>query len=282
MAGASANPFDQFDAGPSQGAPASAAPSAAANPFDQFDAPANNDNAYQGTSVPYGAASVASGFNRGVAETVGGPVDLATWGMKKAGLYRSDPNAPPPVMGSEWIAKHIMPAPLPAHNETERALQGVGAGVAGAVLPIGGAAALGEKAALAAAPYVGEATNAGIATAAGVGGLSGGSGQLAADAVPDKFKPLAATIGGIAVPAAAIGVPALAVVGGRAAINAMPAITEAGKTAAARAQVGRELTSAAADAPAATSTLATAPREIIPGSVGTARPDVRRYWTYRL
>lgn len=270
MADAAANPFDQFDSGPSAGA--TAAPAIAANPFDQFDKVATNDNAPSGTTIPYGAASVASGFNRGVAQTIGAPVDLATWAMKKAGIYPSGENAPAPFLGSEWIEKHALPTPLPIHNELESALQGAGAGAASAIIPVGGAASLGERALAAAAPYVGEATGAGLATNAGVGAVSGAGGQLAADVAPDKYKPLAGVAGGILAPTVALGAPLLAAQGVRAVAAGLPAITEAGQIAAARRQVGQELTTSATNAPAAMAALETAPREIIPGSQGTLGP----------
>ena len=241
--------------------------------------------AYGGTTAGKAAALAGSGLSQGLIGVLGAPVDLVQGAMnvgqrvnKALGLASLPPPTEPPFGGSESISRAFAaldprldpanPAVQP-QNELERLIKGGSEGVGAAVAPIGVAAALGDKAAAVAAPYIGGGSDASLAANAGIGGMSGAGGQGAADAVPDKWKPLAATVGAFLVPATAVGGGMVAAKTAEAAWNAIPAITDASKTAAARAQVGQEMNLAATDRGAAMSNLESQPAEIIPGSQGT-------------
>jgi hypothetical protein len=79
------------------------------------------------------AESPFVGFNKGLADTVGAPVDLANWGMKKLGV----PVSNDPVMGSNWIDQNILgaiganPQMHQPRSAAERLLQGAGEGARG-------------------------------------------------------------------------------------------------------------------------------------------------------
>ncbi len=130
-------------------------------------------------------------------------------------------------------------------------------------MPAIGAEALPAAAARVVAPAVGPAD----ATNAAIGGLAGGGGQAAADAVPDQYKPLAATIGGMA--AGALPVAGVAgVEAARAAGRALPPMSAAGREAAAQTTVGREIANVAGGRDVAIRAIDENP-DIIPGSQGT-------------
>jgi hypothetical protein len=225
------------------------------------------DKPYETTARSLGMNALARA-NETLASTLGAPVDVVNAGLRKVGL----PVSEKPVMGSEWIKSgmgliHANPDDVQPHNEAERIAGGIGGGAASAVLlPLGGEAlAAGKVISPAAAATTRAALGAPDALNATIGGASGAGSTIAADAVPEPYKPLAAVGGGLVG-----GLPMFAghaaVEGARGAVNAVTdRLTEEG----AKRVVGREMAAAATDQAAARENLATQPHEIVPGSVGT-------------
>lgn len=82
------------------------------------------------------AEVAASGFNEGVADFAGLPVDLFNEGMKMLGIPMPDK----PVMGSAFIKKYIMPEPVEPQTPGERILARMGKEVGANVIPQAGIA----------------------------------------------------------------------------------------------------------------------------------------------
>lgn len=208
-----------------------------------------------------------SGANSALANTLGGPVDLVNYGLKKIGLPVSDK----PFGGSESIKGamgviNANPDKVVPQNEGERIAHGIGEGVGSAVLlPLGGeAAAAGKVISPATADVVRSAVGTPDALNATIGGAAGAGSTVAADAVPEPYKPLAATVGGLVAGAPVVAVHGAAE-GARAALQGLKNhVTEEG----AKRTVGKEMAAAATDPNAAREALATQP-QIVPGSVGT-------------
>jgi len=203
---------------------------------------------YETTTRSLGMNALARA-NETLANTVGGPVDLVNYGLKKAGVPVSDK----PFGGSESIKGamgliHANPDEVQPQNEAERIAGGIGAGVGGALLlPLGGEAlAAGKVISPATAQIVRSATGAPDAMNAAIGGASGAGSTIAADVVPDPYKPIAGMVGGLVAGAPVVAGHAV-VTAGKAGYDALPAITEAGKDAKARATVATEMQSAASD-----------------------------------
>lgn len=147
------------------------------------------------------ARQIPTGFNEGVADVLGAPVDAATWAMNKIpGVKIANP------VGSSDSIKSAMgfigadPRDLPANTTTEKVLRGAGSGAAAMIAPeaavgtLARAGALAPEAAATVGRFVGSsATPADAATAAAVGAVGGAAGEGAAAAVPDQYKPLART-----------------------------------------------------------------------------------------
>jgi hypothetical protein len=251
------------------------------DPFVAIKADADAKQPYGGTTAAKAVGTVGAGLSEGSIGALGMPGDLiqGATNMVVRGINAATGSSlptPESPIGSAAIKRgfgaidpRMNPDNLVPQNELESVLKGTGAGIGAAVVPMGMAGALGDKAAAAAEPFIGANTTGGIATNAAIGGISGAGSQAAADEVPDKWKPLASTVGGIVLPALPIGGAMLAGAAGRTAWNAIPAITDASKTAAARAQVGAELNAAATDRGAAMSNLESQPQQIVPGSQGT-------------
>lgn len=88
------------------------------------------------------------GFNVGLANVIGAPVDLVNWSMKQAGL----PVSEKPFLGSGYVAERmgeagVTPEKFPPKNLTERMLRAGGEGVAYAVAPQAGVEVAGMRAA---------------------------------------------------------------------------------------------------------------------------------------
>lgn len=86
------------------------------------------------------------GFNRGLANVAGAPVDVANWAMGKVGL----PVSEAPFGGSESIKRGLgligaNPDEHKPNNTTERILQAGGEGAAGMLVPAGAMTAAGSK-----------------------------------------------------------------------------------------------------------------------------------------
>lgn len=82
------------------------------------------------------AEVTASGFNEGVADFAGLPVDLFNEGLKMLGIPMPDK----PVMGSAFIKKYIMPEPVEPQTPGERILARMGKEIGANVIPQAGIA----------------------------------------------------------------------------------------------------------------------------------------------
>jgi hypothetical protein len=171
--------------------------------------------AYTTTEAPF------VGFNKGLANLVGAPVDLATWAANKvlpnrtqnlSDLVKETPAQPAinpntAFMGSEWIKQHLLPQTIAPRNEAERLLQAGGEGGGGMLVPEVGLAGAVESKAIQLAPktlemlqeFIGTPKTAGdIATTVATGAGAGVGQELAEQAAPDEYKPLAGLVGGLA------------------------------------------------------------------------------------
>jgi hypothetical protein len=256
-------------------------------------------NTYETTARSLGLNATA-GINDEIASSVGGPVDAVTKALNSdiydinsatdaIGLGRHIPSIGTPFGGSETVKKTMglikaNPDNVVPQNLAEKVARGVGQGVGvAATLPLGGE--LGEvgkvispETAQAVRNTVGSITPTtlkeipGALTTAGVNAAAGGGGTLAAEQnvipVSDKYKPIVGMAGGMLG-----GLPVVAghavITGGKAAYDALPALTEASKDAKARATVAKEMQTSASDPSAAREALTEQPHEIIPGSTGT-------------
>jgi hypothetical protein len=87
-----------------------------------------------GEEAAHAAGVFGSGFNKGLSQTLGTPVDLVNAGLKAVGLPMSDT----PFMGSEFIQRYLMPEPVQPEGPNENIIGRVGQEV-GATAPfIGG------------------------------------------------------------------------------------------------------------------------------------------------
>lgn len=174
---------------------------------------------------PQGAGimqNLNAGGWRGIASIEGAPVDALTWLRDRIEDFRSVSNDRPPQYvtnpygGSDWFLRGSGYDQVAPTNTAESVAQGAGAGLTSMLFPWTWARALG---------YTGDLTSAGTSirnllgeTAASgrplgnaaIGAAGGASGQLAAEAVPDPYKPIASfadnLLGGVAM----AGVPAIA------------------------------------------------------------------------
>jgi hypothetical protein len=75
-------------------------PNATLSDYFQQPAPTPQSSAAPSPPSQPGLASRLMGsFNEGMADSLGGAVDMANWGMKHVGI----PTSPNPIMGSDWI-----------------------------------------------------------------------------------------------------------------------------------------------------------------------------------
>jgi hypothetical protein len=155
------------------------------------------------------------GFNVGLSNVIGMPVDLVNWGMKKVGL----PVSEKPFLGSDYVSERmadigVTPEKFPAKNAAERALRAGGESVAYALAPQAGVEVAGMRAAGAlpkrppSGITVGEtaekvfgARKPGSLAATSenvLANLGGGAGaEFAMENVPDAWKPIAGMAGGV-------------------------------------------------------------------------------------
>lgn len=171
--------------------------------------------------------NVTAGLNEAIYGTLGAPVDAATWLYNKAaGQVRGMTGAPvrnieAPVGGSQWMAgvgEKVGvndPAKVQAGSMGDKLARAAGAGAAGMLAPeavLGGlnrAGMVGEGAMNTLGQVFGRSASVGDAAInAGVGASAGVGGQMAGQVVPDQWKPLAETVGGMA--GAGLGVGAVA------------------------------------------------------------------------
>lgn len=222
-----ANPFDQFDGGPTPAAPAPAdrypppgisAPIAAysmkgSNPFDQFDG-GGGPSAEPQASIGSLGLNAASGFNEHLARLIGAPVDVATnilnqlrrssnqmqqdmpAAFRSSLMGRGDlPPIEHPFGGSESVAQGMAslgvdPSQFPATNAPERAARAAG-GAAADTLGMVTGARLAAPLVPATAPVVrGSLQTLGSAPPLATtvaGGVGGATGNVAAAQVPDEY-----------------------------------------------------------------------------------------------
>ncbi|MFG1270946.1 hypothetical protein [Xanthobacter flavus] len=171
--------------------------------------------------------NLTAGLNEAIYGTIGAPVDAATWLYNKAaGQVRGMTGAPvrnieAPVGGSQWLAGVGEtvgvndPAKVQAGSMGEKLVRAAGAGAGGMLAPeavLGGlnrAGVVGEGAMNTLGQVFGRSASVGDAAVnAGVGAAAGVGGQMAGQVVPDQWKPLAETVGGMA--GAGVGVGAVA------------------------------------------------------------------------
>ena len=264
------------------------------NFFEQFE-PLREKNYTSAKSSGGGIArQLPAGFNEGLADVAGAPVDLAKAGLQGLGAVENkivtglggqpltDPYAGVnPIGGSESIKSALGvigadPRATPAQTGPERIARGVGGGVAAMVGPeailgvLGKVGALTPEIAAKVAQYFGaSSSSADVAASAGIGGLSGGTGEAAAEVAPEPLKPAAralGTLGGAGLGAAGVagarGVPANEIKAGKDFIAPM---TEGGREAIA----GQTLEKAAENPTAVRQSLANQPADLVPGSKPT-------------
>lgn len=218
------------------------------------------------------------GFNIGLRNLMGMPVDIVNWTLRQAGA----PTSERPFMGSEFL-KEYFPGKIEPRSGLERALQAGGEGVAYALLPQAGVEIAGMRAlsAIPKAPPAGitagetaqkvfgarqfgslPATAENIALNVG----AGAGAQAAGEKVEEKFRPLAELAGGVG----GGGVSQLATEGARAVPQLFTGLYrylepafggEAQRRVAAR-QLGAQATSPAR----ALDIIENEPAEILPGS----------------
>ncbi|MFG1210552.1 hypothetical protein [Xanthobacter flavus] len=172
--------------------------------------------------------NLTAGANEAIYSTLGAPVDAATWLTNKAvqGINAVTgaelPQARPNLPGSsQWLAGVGEtvgvndPAKVQAGSMGEKIARAAGAGAGGMLAPeavLGGlnrAGVVGEGAMNTLGQVFGRSASAGDAAVnAGVGAAAGVGGQMAGQVVPDQWKPLAETVGGMA--GAGVGVGAVA------------------------------------------------------------------------
>ncbi|MFG1202353.1 hypothetical protein V5F29_08165 [Xanthobacter aminoxidans] len=172
--------------------------------------------------------NVTAGLNETIYGTLGAPVDAATWLTNKAVqgvnavMGAELPQARTNLPGSsQWLAGAgdavgvNDPAKVQATTIPEKLGRAAGAGAAGMLAPeavLGGlnrAGMVGEGAMNTLGQVFGRSASVGDAAInAGVGAAAGVGGQMAGQVVPDQWKPLAETVGGMA--GAGLGVGAVA------------------------------------------------------------------------
>lgn len=235
---------------------------------------------------PSGAWNNATaGLNEAIYSTIGAPVDAATRLTNKAvqGINAATgaelPQARPNLPGSsQWLAGVGEaagvndPAKVQATTQGEKVARAAGSGIGFTLAPeaaigaLGRAGVLGEGAMNALAPFVGRSTSAGdVALSAGIGGAAGAGGELAAEAAPEKYRPLGEMVGNLLGGGAAVGALAAgrgAAEAGRAAADWLAPVTQAGQERAA----GAMLRDAATDPAALRASLEQMPPDFVPGS----------------
>jgi hypothetical protein len=151
-------------------------------------------------------AAPLTGFNIGMADILGAPIDVTSWALKKAGV----PTGPAPYGGSESIKQLGRKAlevsglrQIEPRSREEELLQSFGKGVAGAVIPAVGLEAAAPRIAPRVLPYLQDIFGArapGLKPMAELGTL-GGAGAVGADIAtemaPERLKPTAGLVGGL-------------------------------------------------------------------------------------
>jgi len=237
------------------------------------------------------ARNFGAGADSALYATLGAPVDAANWFLgnvkkqlmtnpfdREAMSQPAQPLVAEPFGGSRSIANMFgaagVPDPetIPANTTGERIARGIGAGAGYAIAPEAALAGL-TRAGVVAPQAVetlgqvfGRAESLGSMAGNAVAGATGGGTAAAAEEmVPDRYKPLAGTIGGLiggAAGAAAATAPRAAGAGVRVVGEAIDPFTAGGQQRAA----GRIIRDAASNPEQVRSDLANLPPELVPGS----------------
>ncbi|MBM7047583.1 hypothetical protein [Rhizobium lusitanum] len=290
-----ANAFDQFDgAAPAIGGVPSTAnagtPTATTNPFDQFDdaptafggkgASAGSDDTSTSSSPTVGdvAKSAGWGLVTGIPHAIASTADLMEKGTADA-LTFSDPNTGENQF--HQLARNLgiiggeEPDTSNAYEPTTGTdLRNVGSAVLDKTginipepknAPERIARTAGEFGVTMLAPELMAGKLGSAAKALGVGTVSGAASQSAAEAVPEKYKPIASLLGGIGggmAGEAVASIPKVVGSGARAAVDYASPLTEGGQ----QRMAGTALREAASNPDEAIGAIDTAPRNIVPGS----------------
>lgn len=150
-------------------------------------------------------ANIGAGTSQSVAQQLGLPVDTLTAIINAGAAALGLPPIKDPIGGSKTFEKlegliGANPENVAPADQGERLARAAASGATGAMLP-GGVASKMVRATLpgvAAVPAL-EALAGGAGIVSGVAGAAGGvGGEMAEEAAPDRFKPLAGLIGGLA------------------------------------------------------------------------------------
>ncbi len=229
-----------------------------------------------------------AGLNGAIYSVAGMPVDAATWLLNKAGQQaRAVSGAPvqeiqPGPLGSQSLARwgEMLgindPEKVAPANPGQQVARAAGAGVGYAIAPEAALAGLGRLGAVSegavniAGKVLGRSTTAGdLAANAVVGGASGAGGELVAERLPEKYRPLGEMVGGLlagGMAAGATAIPAAVRAGAGAAGDYLAPLTVRGQERTAAQTLDRRATNPEAVREA----IETAPREIVPGSNPTS------------
>jgi len=290
-----ANAFDQFDsAAPAIGGSPSTAtavpPTAGANPFDQFDdaptafggkgASAGPDQSSAPSSPTVGdvAKSAGWGLVTGIPHAIASTADLMEQGTANA-LTFSDPNTGENQF--HQLARNLgiisggEPATSNAYEPTTgNDLRNIGSAIldkTGITIPEPKnaperiARTAGEFGSMMVAPELMGGKIGSAAKALGVGTVSGAASQTAAEAVPEKYKPLASLLGGVGggmAGEAVASIPKVVGAGARAAVDYASPLTEGGQ----QRMAGTALREAASNPDEAINAIDSAQKNIVPGS----------------
>jgi hypothetical protein len=197
--------------------------------------------------------NLAAGVNKGIASTLGAPVDLVTGALNlvprgiNAVAGTNLPTLPPGVGGSQWLMSAMGllgadPRTIQPQGPAEQLAQGVGGGIGAALTPLGVAgqvARAGEAIGPVAGGVARTLAEAPVAPTAMSGAGAGAGGVVAGDVarhegVPEQYIPLIETAGQMAggiVPVAGTAATMLAARGVRAAYNAATSTLPVGELA---------------------------------------------------
>jgi hypothetical protein len=266
--------FEQAQGGAAAPAPGAPAPAPGTFSFEEAAKPPPKDPRTTGLIANYGA-----GTSEKTAEFLGLPVDLMTGAINlvpraiNAATDTQHPTIQNPVGGSEWWKSAFGylgadPRTIVPGDEAEQIARAAGGGTASMILPWGVARALPVLAGIPGA-FQRSFGAGGAPSQAVIGGTAGAGGQIAANAVPEPYKPLAQfggqlLAGGVAGLAAGAGRTAVNTLGGKIGDYVAP-MYATGQQRLAAARVG----GAASNLPEVRATLAEDQPPLVPGSQPT-------------
>ncbi|OYW61989.1 MAG: hypothetical protein B7Z30_00645 [Rhizobiales bacterium 12-68-15] len=231
--------------------------------------------------------NATAGMNEAIATTAGAPVDAMTWLLNKAGEQaRAISGAPVreiqnPIGGSQSIIEVMKaagvndPATVQAATPAQQIARAAGAGAGymlapeAAIAGIGRAGPAGERIFGSLAPFFGRSTTAAdVAGNAAVGAAAGAGGEVVADILPEKYRPLGEfagnMLGGVA-GAGALAAPGAVKGAVRTGLDYLAPVTAVGQERAA----GTVLRDASSDPAALRAALDRGDAPLVPGSQPT-------------